>query len=116
MGTMIGDDGAGSSPRHQIGVAPGAKWIGCRNMDAGNGTPVRYIECMQWMMAPTDLSGNNPNSDLGAGRDQQFVVVPGLGRLHCRQRNSGGRGQLGCRWNLLCGGCAKYRLELFNDF
>ena len=28
-GTAIGDDGAGN----QIGMAPGAKWIGCRNMD-----------------------------------------------------------------------------------
>ena len=26
-------------PDNQIGVAPGAKWIGCRNMDAGNGRP-----------------------------------------------------------------------------
>ena len=60
MGTMVGDDGAGN----QIGVAPGAKWIGCRNMDEGNGTPARYIECMQWMLAPTDLNGNNSNPDL----------------------------------------------------
>ena len=28
-GTAIGDDGAGN----QIGMAPGAKWIACRNMD-----------------------------------------------------------------------------------
>src|SRR5206468_10728214 len=55
IGTMVGDDGAGD----QIGVAPGARWIGCRNMDQGNGTPARYIECMQWMLAPTDLAGGN---------------------------------------------------------
>jgi len=60
IGTMAGDDGA----THQIGVAPGAKWIGCRNMDQGTGTPARYIECMQWMLAPTDLNGQNPNPDL----------------------------------------------------
>src|SRR4051812_14164196 len=60
VGTMTGDDGA----THQIGVAPGAKWIGCRNMDDGNGTPARYIECMQWMLAPTDLNDANPNPDL----------------------------------------------------
>jgi subtilisin family serine protease len=59
-GTLAGDDGNG----HQVGVAPGARWIGCRNMDQGNGTPARYIECMQWMLAPTDLSGNNPQPDL----------------------------------------------------
>ena len=59
-GTFAGDDGAS----HQIGVAPGAKWIGCRNMDDGDGTPARYIECMQWMLAPTDLAGQNPEPDL----------------------------------------------------
>jgi subtilisin family serine protease len=59
-GTFAGDDGA----THQTGVAPGAKWIGCRNMDAGNGTPARYIECMQWLLAPTDLAGGNPDPNL----------------------------------------------------
>ena len=59
-GTFAGGDGGSN----QIGVAPGAKWIGCRNMNAGNGTPATYIECMQWMMAPTDLAGNNPDPDL----------------------------------------------------
>src|SRR4029078_13078501 len=52
-GTMVGDDGAGN----QIGMAPGAKWIGCRNMDAGNGTPARYIECMEWFLAPYPIGG-----------------------------------------------------------
>ena len=42
---MIGDDGAGN----QVGMAPGAQWIGCRNMDQGNGTPARYIECMEFL-------------------------------------------------------------------
>ena len=56
-GTGVGDDGAGN----QIGVAPGAKWIGCRNMDAGVGRPSTYIECMQFFLAPTDLNGNNPD-------------------------------------------------------
>lgn len=59
-GTFAGGDGG----TNQIGVAPGAKWIGCRNMNAGNGTPATYIECMQWMMAPTDLAGNNADPDL----------------------------------------------------
>ena len=36
-------------------MAPGAKWIGCRNMDEGNGTPARYIECMQFFLAPYPL-------------------------------------------------------------
>jgi uncharacterized repeat protein (TIGR01451 family) len=57
MGTMVGDDGGSN----QIGVAPGAKWIGCRNMNQGNGTPTTYSECFQWFIAPTDLNGQNPN-------------------------------------------------------
>ncbi len=60
VGTMVGDDGAGN----QIGVAPGAKWIGCRNMNVGAGTPATYTECFQFMIAPTDLAGNNPNPTL----------------------------------------------------
>src|SRR6266480_5612171 len=51
-GTAIGDDGAGN----QIGMAPGAKWIGCRNMDVGNGTPARYIECMEFFLAPYPIN------------------------------------------------------------
>ena len=57
MGTMTGDDNEGN----QIGVAPGAKWIGCRNMERGNGKPSTYIECFQWFLAPTDLNGQNPD-------------------------------------------------------
>lgn len=56
MGTMIGLDGA-----NQIGAAPGAKWIGCRNMEEGYGTPTTYINCFNWFLAPTDLNDANPN-------------------------------------------------------
>jgi serine protease AprX len=59
-GTTVGDDGTGN----QVGVAPGAKWIGCRNMDQGNGTPATYTECFQFFIAPTDLAGNNANAGL----------------------------------------------------
>ena len=57
MGTMIGDDENGN----QIGVAPDAKWIGCRNMDQGNGTPATYTECFQFFLEPTDINGLNPD-------------------------------------------------------
>lgn len=57
-GIEVGDDGAGN----QIGVAPGARWIACRNMDHGNGTPARYLECMQWGLAPY-AEGENPLTD-----------------------------------------------------
>jgi serine protease AprX len=56
MGTMVGSTAAES-----IGVAPGAKWIGCRNMDRGAGTPATYAECFQWFLAPTDLDNLNPD-------------------------------------------------------
>jgi len=59
-GTAVGDDGTGN----QVGVAPGAKWIGCRNMDQGSGTPATYTECFQFFIAPTDLAGNNANPAL----------------------------------------------------
>ena len=60
MGTMVGDGGTGN----QIGVAPGARWIGCRNMEQGWGTPATYSECYEWFIAPTDLNDENPRSDL----------------------------------------------------
>ena len=60
MGTMVGDDGLGN----QIGMAPGARWIGCRNMNVGVGTPATYSECYQWFIAPTDLNNLNPRPDL----------------------------------------------------
>jgi subtilisin family serine protease len=60
MGTMVGDDGG----VNRIGMAPGARWIGCRNMNVGNGTPTTYSECFQWFIAPTDLNDQNPNPAL----------------------------------------------------
>ena len=53
IGTAIGDDGMGN----QIGMAPAAKWVGCRDMDQGNGTPARYLECMEWFLAPYPIGG-----------------------------------------------------------
>jgi serine protease AprX len=57
-GTMVGDDGAGN----QIGVAPGARFIACRNMDHGNGQPSTYIACNQFFLAPYP-HGGDPESD-----------------------------------------------------
>jgi len=61
-GLALGDDGGDN----RIGAAPGATLIGCRNMDRGAGTPARYTECFEWLLAPTDASGANPRPDLGA--------------------------------------------------
>ncbi|HEY2740078.1 MAG TPA: S8 family serine peptidase, partial [Thermoanaerobaculia bacterium] len=58
LGTIIGLAGA-----NQIGMAPGARWIGCRNMDQGDGTPARYIECMEFFLAPYPVHGNPSQGD-----------------------------------------------------
>ena len=61
-GLAVGDDGG----ENRVGVAPGARWIGCRNMDIGVGTPARYVECFEFFLAPTDAQGLHPRPDLGA--------------------------------------------------
>ncbi|UCG23502.1 MAG: S8 family serine peptidase [Chloroflexota bacterium] len=60
MGTMVGDDGGSN----KIGVAPAARWIGCRNMDRGVGTPATYIECFEWFIAPTKIDGSDPEPSM----------------------------------------------------
>jgi len=54
MGTIVGDDGSDN----QIGVAPGARWIGCRNMEDGWGTPATYAECFEFFLAPYPVGGD----------------------------------------------------------
>lgn len=58
VGTMAGGL---SDQDKNIGVAPGARWIACRNMERGWGSPATYIACFEWMMLPTDSQGNNPD-------------------------------------------------------
>lgn len=58
IGTVVGDDGKGN----QVGMAPGAKWIACRNMDAGVGRPSTYIECFEFFLAPYP-QGGDPRKD-----------------------------------------------------
>jgi subtilisin family serine protease len=62
MGTALGDDGAAN----EIGMAPGAQWIGCRNMRQGIGTPATYLECFEWFLAPYPVGGtpDQGNPDL----------------------------------------------------
>jgi len=58
MGTIVGLDGA-----NQIGMAPGARWIGCRNMNQGAGTPASYLECMEFFLAPYPVGGTTSQGD-----------------------------------------------------
>lgn len=53
MGTM-----AGEATGQQIGMAPNAKWIGCRNMEEGAGTAATYTECYEWFIAPYPVGGD----------------------------------------------------------
>jgi len=59
MGTVLGDDGG----NNQIGVAPEAKWIGCRDMDAGLGSPATYLECFEFFLAPYPVDGTPDDGD-----------------------------------------------------
>jgi len=59
-GTMVGDDYAGN----QIGVAPGAQLISCKNMVGGSGDDAHFIICFEWNLAPWDSDGLNPRPDL----------------------------------------------------
>jgi subtilisin-like proprotein convertase family protein len=57
-GTMVGDDGG----TNQIGVAPGAKVVHCKNMtNSGSGSDATFTECFQWDLAPWNLSGTSPD-------------------------------------------------------
>jgi subtilisin family serine protease len=57
-GTMVGDDGGSN----QIGMAPGAQTIHCKNMtDGGSGNDGTLSECFEWDLAPWDLNGLNPD-------------------------------------------------------
>jgi serine protease AprX len=67
MGTIVGDDAGGvirdDIGRNQIGMAPGAEWIGCRNMDEGVGTPATYLECFEFFLAPYPVDGTPEQGD-----------------------------------------------------
>jgi subtilisin family serine protease len=58
VGTVVGDDGGDN----RIGMAPGATWIGCRNMNEGVGSPATYAECFEFFLAPWPVGGN-PSTD-----------------------------------------------------
>jgi hypothetical protein len=50
IGTALGRDG--------IGVAPGAQWMGCVNLDRNYGSPSHYLDCLQYMLAPFPPGGS----------------------------------------------------------
>jgi subtilisin family serine protease len=54
LGTVLGQGG--------IGIAPGATWFACANLNRNLGNPALYLDCMQFMLAPFPQDGD-PLSD-----------------------------------------------------
>jgi subtilisin family serine protease len=55
---------AASSSNVTVGVATESEWISCKFLTrSGGGSWEGGIKCMQFMLAPTDLDGNNADSD-----------------------------------------------------
>ena len=71
-GTTSGDDGAGN----QIGVAPGAKWIACRNMDQGDRHTGHVHRVLPVLPGPDRPERREPRSDASASRDEQQLDCP----------------------------------------
>jgi len=60
IGTMVGDDGT-----EHIGMAPDGQWIACNGFKQGGyGYSAELLECAEFILAPWDLTGANPNPDL----------------------------------------------------
>ncbi len=57
VGTMVGAT-VGTSNVITYGVAPGAQWMGCRNMRNGVGTPNTYTTCFEFFLAPYPPDGD----------------------------------------------------------
>lgn len=48
----------GSVLGQTVGVAPDASWIGCVNLGRNLGNPPRYLDCLQFMLAPFPPGGD----------------------------------------------------------
>ena len=60
MGTMVGGDGPGPFV-DDVGVAPGARWIAAKGCEYDYCTDGSLLSAAQFMLAPTDRAGNNPD-------------------------------------------------------
>ena len=60
LGTVVGQN---------VGVAPDATWIACVNLPRNLGNPPRYLDCLQFLLAPFPQAGDaltDGRPDLGA--------------------------------------------------
>ena len=62
VGTMVGDDG--DPGPNQVGVAPHAKWIASKGCASNSCDTAALLASGQWMLAPTNTSGQNPDPNL----------------------------------------------------
>ncbi|MBN1877655.1 MAG: S8 family serine peptidase [Anaerolineae bacterium] len=61
LGTMVGDGGTLGT---QVGMAPGAQWIGIVDQLNGDyGDDISTHKAFQWLLAPTDLTGQLSTAD-----------------------------------------------------
>lgn len=110
MGTMVGSEADGTN---QIGVAPGAKWIGVRIFNPET-TDAIILDGGQWLIAPVDAEGNlhpelapdvvNNSWGGGAGLDEWFrpmvqawrdaQIFPEFSAGNVRLTNPGGPGSV----------------------
>lgn len=56
--------GAGTGAGRPIGVAPGARWIAAKGCEDRSCSDRALMAAIQFMLAPTDLSGENPDPDM----------------------------------------------------
>jgi subtilisin family serine protease len=63
MGTMVGGDGPGPFTP-DTGVAPGAEWMTAKGCEDFGCTSESLLSSGQFILAPTDLAGNNPDPSM----------------------------------------------------
>jgi subtilisin family serine protease len=92
MGTIVGstDPSDPINATEGIGVAPGAEWIACKGCEFNSCSFEALLACGDWITAPTDLNGQNPdpskrpnvvnNSWGGGGGDFWYGGVVGAWR------------------------------------
>jgi subtilisin family serine protease len=74
-GTHVTGTAVGTTAERVIGVAPGARWIGCRALgpEASRET---ILACLQWFLAPTDRAGRNPDPDRSPDVTNHSYICP----------------------------------------
>ncbi|MGN9810602.1 S8 family serine peptidase [Micromonospora sp. BQ11] len=65
VGSAVGREG--------VGVAPGAGWVGCVNLDRNLGNPAYYLDCLQFMLAPFP-AGGDPFTDGRPARAPEILT------------------------------------------